>query len=175
MSLYRLGDKQPQLPPSDRYWIAPSAHVIGDVRLGLDVSVWFNAVIRGDNDPISIGERTNIQDGAVLHSDDGIPLKIGEGVTVGHQAMIHSCVIGDNSLIGIGAVILARAIIGKDTIVGAGALIPEGKVFPNGVLLVGSPARVIRELTIEQIDRLSGSATHYVENWQRYRRDLVRL
>ena len=172
MAIYALGGKTPKLPAEDRFWIAPSADIIGDVSLGEDSSVWFCAVIRGDNDPVTIGARTNIQDGAVLHSDDGLPLTIGEDVTVGHKAMIHSCDIGNNSLIGIGAVILARAKIGKNTLVGAGALVPEGKEYPDGVVLIGQPARVARELTPEQIDRLTHSAAHYVRNWRCFRRDL---
>jgi carbonic anhydrase/acetyltransferase-like protein (isoleucine patch superfamily) len=172
MAIYTLGNKTPKLPAEDRFWIASSADVMGDVTLGEDASIWFNAVVRGDNDPIAIGARTNIQDGAVLHSDDGLPLTIGDDVTVGHKAMIHSCGIGDNSLIGIGAVILARAKIGRNTLVGAGALVPEGKEYPDGVLLIGQPARVARELTPEQIGRLTHSAAHYVRNWRRFRRDL---
>jgi len=172
MPVYHLGTKAPILPSDDRYWIAPSADVMGNVHLGEDVSVWFNAVIRGDNDPITIGDRSNIQDGAVLHSDDGLPLKIGDDVTVGHQAMIHSCTIGDNSLIGIGAIILARATIGHNSIVGAGALVPEGKSYPDGVLLIGQPARISRELTPEEIGKLKHSAAHYVRNWRRFKRDL---
>jgi carbonic anhydrase/acetyltransferase-like protein (isoleucine patch superfamily) len=172
MPLYKLGEKTPKLPADRRFWIAPSADVMGDVTMGEDASIWFCAVVRGDNDPITIGARTNIQDGAVLHSDDGAPLTIGDDVTVGHKAMIHSCEIGDNSLIGIGAVILARAKIGRNTIVGAGALVPEGKEYPDGVLLIGQPARVLRELTPEQIGKLTHSAAHYVRNWRRFRRDL---
>lgn len=175
MGLYRLGQKTPKLPEDDRYWIAPGADIIGDVTLGDDVSVWFGAVIRGDNDPITIGARTNIQDGAVLHSDDGLPLTIGADVTVGHKAMIHSCEIGDNTLVGIGAVILARARIGKNSIVGAGALVPEGKEYPDGVLLIGQPARVVRELTPEQIGKLTHSAAHYVRNWRHFKRDLTKI
>lgn len=172
MAIYTLGDKTPNLPADGRFWIAPSADVMGDVTVGEDASIWFCAVVRGDNDPITIGARTNIQDGAVLHSDDGLPLMIGDDVTVGHKAMIHSCEIGDNSLIGIGAVILARAKIGKNTIVGAGALVPEGKEYPDGVLLIGQPARVARELTPEQIGKLTHSAAHYVRNWRRFKRDM---
>ncbi len=175
MAIYSLGSKAPKLPAEDRFWIAPSADIMGDVTIGEDASVWFHAVIRGDNDPITIGARTNIQDGAVLHSDDGLPLIIGEDVTVGHQAMIHSCSIGDNSLIGIGAIILARAKIGSNTIVGAGALVPEGKDYPDGVLLIGQPARVARELTPEQIGKLKHSAAHYVRNWRRFKRDMTAM
>ena len=175
MPLYRLGLKTPKLPADERYWIAPDADIIGDVTLGQDASVWFHAVIRGDNDPIVIGARTNVQDGAVLHSDDGVPLTIGDDVTIGHKAMVHSCTVGEGSLIGIGAVILSHAQIGACSIVGAGALVPEGKEYPDGVLLVGSPARVVRELTPEQIGMLKHSAAHYVRNWRRFKRDLVAL
>jgi len=167
MTVYALEDKTPQR--AETVWIAPSASVIGDVRLGDGASVWFNAVIRADNEPLTIGADSNIQDGAVLHSDPGCPLVIGDGVTVGHKAMLHGCRIGDNSLIGINAVVLNRAQIGRNTIVGAGALVPEGKVFPDGVLLLGSPARVVRELTEAQISGLRLSAAHYVANAARFR------
>lgn len=168
MNVYALGDKQPQLPPQGEYWIAPNATVIGDVILGRDASVWFGAVVRGDNDPITIGARSNIQDGSVLHSDPGEPLVIGDDVTVGHMAMIHSCEIGSNTLVGIGAVVLGRARIGKNCLIGAKALITEGKEFPDGSLIVGSPARVVRSLEPGQIDKLTASAAHYVANWKRY-------
>jgi carbonic anhydrase/acetyltransferase-like protein (isoleucine patch superfamily) len=172
MNIYQLGDKKPQLPPPGQYWIAPSAIVLGDVILKKNASVWFGAVLRGDNDPIVIGENTNIQDGAVLHSDPGLPLTLGNDVTVGHMAMIHSCDVGDQSLIGIGAVVLARVRIGRNSIVGAGALIPEGKEFPDGVLILGAPARVARQLGEGEIMALKGSAEHYVANWKRYVTDL---
>ena len=172
MPLYSLDNLAPIVPDKDRYWIAPDAQVVGNVRLGVDSSVWFGAVIRGDNDPISIGARSNIQDGSVLHSDPGSPLTIGEGVTVGHKVTLHGCEIGDNSLIGIGSVILNRAVIGRDSIVGAGSLVTEGKVFPDGVLIVGSPARVVRELTVEQIKGLRRSAVHYVDNARRFANSL---
>lgn len=175
MSLYSLGDKFPKLPDNQRFWVAPGAQVIGDVQVGEDVSIWFNAVVRADNEPLTIGARTNVQDGAVLHSDPGSPLTIGEGVTIGHKVMLHGCTIGDNSLIGINAVVLNRAVIGKNSIVGAGALVPEGKVYPDGVLLLGQPARVVRELTPEQIDGLRASAAHYVANGQRFKADLAEI
>ena len=142
--------------------------MIGDVRLGPNASIWFNAVLRGDNDPITIGANTNIQDGSVLHTDEGVPLTVGANVTVGHMVMLHGCTVGDNSLIGIGSIVLNRAVIGKNTIVGANTLIPEGKTFPDGVLIVGSPGKVVRELTPEQIESLRHSAAHYVENARRY-------
>ncbi|MDZ4362276.1 gamma carbonic anhydrase family protein [Brevundimonas sp.] len=172
MNVYALGDKKPQLPPEGEYWIAPNATVLGDVILKPGASVWFGAVLRGDNDPITIGENSNVQDGSVLHTDAGEPLTLGRGVTVGHLAMLHGCTVGDNSLIGIGAVILGRAVIGRDCIIGAGALIPEGKVIPDGSLVVGQPGRVVRALEPGQIAALEASAEHYVQNWKRYVRDL---
>jgi carbonic anhydrase/acetyltransferase-like protein (isoleucine patch superfamily) len=172
MNVYDLGDKKPQLPPEGEYWIAPNAIVVGDVILKKNVSIWFGAVVRGDNDPITIDEDANVQDGSVLHSDDGIPLTIGKGVTIGHKAMVHSCTVGDYSLIGIGSVILAHAKIGNNCIVGANSLVPEGKEYPDGTLILGSPAKVVRDLTPEQMAFLPVSAAHYVANWQRYVRDL---
>lgn len=173
MPVYALGDKRPRLDPTA--WVAPNATVIGDVRLAKDVSIWWNAVIRGDNDPITIGEATNIQDGSVLHTDEGVPLTLGAGVTVGHMVMLHGCTIGDNSLIGIGSIILNGARIGRNSIVGANTLIPEGKEYPDGVLIVGSPGKVVRELPPETFERLKASAAHYVGNAARYSRDLEPL
>ncbi len=172
MPLYRLGDMAPQASVPGLFWAAPGAHIIGDVRIGADVSVWFGAVIRADNEPIHVGARSNIQDLSVLHSDPGSPLTIGEGVTVGHRATLHGCTIGDNSLIGIGAIILNRARIGANSLIGAGALVTEGKVFPDGVLIMGAPARIVRELTPEQIEGLKRSADHYVANARRFSQDL---
>jgi carbonic anhydrase/acetyltransferase-like protein (isoleucine patch superfamily) len=172
MNLYDLGDKQPQLPPAGEYWIAPNAIVVGDVILQKNASVWFGAVVRGDNDPITIGEGTNVQDGAVLHTDAGLPLTLGAKVTVGHQAMLHGCTVGEASLIGIKALVMNRAVIGSRSIVGAGAVVTEGKTFPGGVLLLGAPARVARELSPEEMAALEMSAEHYVQNWRRYARDL---
>lgn len=172
MNVYDLGGKRPQLPGDGEYWIAPNAVVLGDVILKNSASVWFGAVVRGDNDPIVIGERSNVQDGSVLHTDAGVPLTIGAGVTIGHQAMLHGCEVGDGSLIGIKAVVLNRARIGKRSIVGAGALVAEGKEFPDGVLLLGAPARVARELRPEELALLEISAEHYVQNWKRYAREL---
>ncbi|MBP7488663.1 MAG: gamma carbonic anhydrase family protein, partial [Azospira sp.] len=140
-----------------------------------NVSIWWNAVLRGDNDPIHIGANSNIQDGSVLHTDEGVPMHIGANVTVGHMVMLHGCTVGDNSLIGIGSVILNRAVIGKHSIVGANTLIPEGKVFPDGVLIVGSPGKVVRELSEEEKARLQKSADHYVDNARRYASRLVEL
>ena len=167
MPIYTLGTRRPQLDP--QCWVAPTAIVIGDVRLAKNASIWWNATLRGDNDPISIGENSNIQDNSVLHTDEGVPLTIGRNVTVGHLVMLHGCTVGDGSLIGIGSVILNRAVIGKHCIVGANTLIPEGKVFPDRVLIVGSPGKVIRELSDEDVAKLQKSAEHYVANAQRSR------
>lgn len=173
MSLYLLGEKRPHIDPTA--WIAANATVIGDVRLAANASIWWNAVLRGDNDPISIGENSNIQDGSVLHTDEGVPMNIGANVTVGHLVMLHGCTVGDGSLIGIGSIVLNRAVIGRSSIVGANTLIPEGKVYPDRVLIVGSPGKVVRELTDEEVARLQASATHYVENARRYQRQLQAL
>ncbi|MBW8732789.1 MAG: gamma carbonic anhydrase family protein [Asticcacaulis sp.] len=172
MPIYALDDLSPAVSEDGVCWIAPDASVVGNVQVGEGASIWFGAVVRGDNEPIVIGARSNIQDGSVLHSDPGSPLTIGEGVTVGHKVVLHGCTIGDNSLIGIGAVVLNRARIGRNSIVGAGALVTEGKEFPDGVLIVGSPARVVRELTPEQIEGLRRSAAHYVENGKRFAKGL---
>ena len=168
MTAYVLEAKSPVLPENGAFWIAPNASVVGDVVLGPESSVWFGAVIRGDNERIVVGPRTNIQDNSVLHTDAGVPLVIGADVTVGHMAMIHGAEIGDGSLIGIGAILLNGCRIGRGGIVGAGALVTEGKTIPDHSLVVGSPARVIREVTSEQRDGLMQSARHYVAQWKRY-------
>ena len=173
MSLFLLGDKRPQIDPTA--WIAGNATVIGDVRLAANASIWWSAVLRGDNDPIAIGENSNIQDGSVLHTDEGVPMHIGANVTVGHLVMLHGCTIGDGSLVGIGSIVLNRATIGRESIVGANTLIPEGKTYPDRVLIVGSPGKVVRELTDEEVARLRHSAAHYVDNARRYREQLGAL
>ena len=173
MPLFKLGSKNPQIHSES--WIAPNATVIGDVRLGKNASIWWNVTARGDNDPISIGENTNIQDGCVLHTDEGAPLNIGRNVTVGHMVMLHGCTVGDGSLIGIGSVILNRAVIGKNSIVGANTLIPEGKVFPDRSLIIGSPGKAVRALNDDEVARLGNNAAGYVANWQRYARELGQL
>ncbi len=170
MPIYSLDAKSPRIDPSA--WVAPNATVIGDVHLGRNASIWWNATLRGDNDPIHIGENSNIQDGSVLHTDEGVPMHIGDNVTVGHLVMLHGCTIGDGSLIGIGSVILNRAVIGKQCIVGANTLIPEGKVFPDRSLIIGSPGKVVRQLSDEDVARLEKSAAHYVDNAARYRTQL---
>ena len=170
MPIYPLGARLPQIHPES--WIAPNATVIGDLRLARHASLWWNATVRADNDTISIGENTNIQDGSVLHADEGLPLDIGRNVTVGHLVMLHGCTVGDGSLIGIGAVLLNRARIGPQSIVGAGTLIPEGKIYPPRSLIMGSPGKVVRELGDDEIARLLQAAAGYVDNWQRYQREL---
>lgn len=167
MAVYSLGERQPSLGRDA--WIAPNATVIGDVRLGDNASIWWNAVLRGDNDTITIGAGSNIQDGSVLHVDEGVPLTLGANVTVGHLVMLHGCSIGDESLIGIKSVILNKAVIGRHCIIGANSLIPEGKVIPERSLVMGSPGKVVRELTDEEVARLILAAQGYVENARRYR------
>jgi carbonic anhydrase/acetyltransferase-like protein (isoleucine patch superfamily) len=173
MSIFSLGNVTPELPNDDEYWIAPTAAVIGRVILKKNASVWWGATLRGDNEPIVVGENSNVQDGAVLHTDLGSPLTIGANVTIGHLAMLHGCDIGDNSLIGIGAVVLNGARIGKNCLIGAKALIPEGREIPDNSLVVGAPGKVARELTAEQAARLAESAAVYIANWRRYRRELA--
>lgn len=173
MPLYSLADLSPQL--GDGAWVALSADLIGDVRLGGRASVWFGAVLRGDNTPLILGEETNFQDGAVGHSDADFPLTIGARVTVGHQAVLHGCTVADDCLIGMGARILNGAVIESECIVGAGALITEGKRFERGSLIVGAPARVVRQVTDEERQLLRESAAHYAEKAQRYAAELKRL
>ena len=170
MTFYRIDDAQPQL--ADSAWAAPSADLIGDVRLAARASVWFGAVIRADNTPILIGEDSNIQDGAIGHSDPGFPLTIGARVTVGHQAILHGCTIADDCLIGMGARVLNGAVLEPECLVGAGALITEGKTFPAGSLIVGSPARAIRQLSDAEKHALRVSAAHYAEKAARYAEQL---
>ena len=173
MAIYELDGTVPRI--ADSAWVADSAQVMGNVELAQDVSVWFGAVIRGDTETIRIGRRTNIQDMSVLHADVGMPLTLGEDVTVGHQVMLHGCTIGDGSLIGIGAVVLNGAKIGKDCLVGAGSLVTEGKEFPDGSMILGSPAKVVRQLTPEQLQGLRLNAQHYVENARRFRTGLKKI
>ena len=167
MGIYRLGEHSPHL--AAEAWVAPSATVLGRVHLGAASSVWYGSVLRGDNDAITIGERTNIQDGSVLHTDAGIPLTLGAGVSVGHQVMLHGCTVGDGSLIGIQSVILNGAKIGRHCLVGAKSLVTEGKEFPDGALIMGSPAKVVRMLTPEQIEGLAQIAAHYIAQAARHR------
>jgi carbonic anhydrase/acetyltransferase-like protein (isoleucine patch superfamily) len=173
MTIYALGEVSPQIDASA--WVADSAQVIGDVQLAADVSIWFNTVLRGDNETMRIGRGSNIQDSSVLHSDRGSPLTIGEEVTVGHQVMLHGCTVGKGSLIGIQSVVLNGAKIGQYCLVGAGSLVTEGKEFPDGSLIMGRPAKVVRELTPEQIEGLRQSAASYVANAQRYKAGLKKI
>lgn len=173
MAIYELDGAAPRM--ADSAWVADSAQVIGKVTLEEDVSVWFGTVIRGDSETIRIGRGSNIQDASVLHADAGVPLTIGENVSIGHQVMLHGCTIGDGSLIGIGAVVLNHAKIGKNCLVGAGSLVTEGKEFPDGSMILGSPAKVTRQLTPEQMAGLEQIARHYVENAQRFRTGLKKI
>jgi carbonic anhydrase/acetyltransferase-like protein (isoleucine patch superfamily) len=172
MTIYSLGDLTPTLPAEEEYWVAPNAVVAGDVVLHRNASVWFGAVLRGDSDVLTVGENTNVQDLSVLHADPGQPLTLGRNVTIGHKAMLHGCTVGDNSLIGIGAVILNGAVIGKNCLIGSNALITEGKVIPDGSLVMGQPGKVVRELEPGQIAALEASAAHYVQNWKRFKAGL---
>ena len=173
MAIYQLEDIAPEVHPTA--WVADSAQVIGRVTLGENASVWYGAVLRGDNDRITSGADSNVQDGSVLHTDHGKPRVLGQGVTIGHQVVLHGCSIGDYSLVGIQSVVMNGARIGRNSIVGAGSLVTEGKEFPDGVLIVGSPAKVVRELTAEQIAGLQRSATHYVAQQQRHASALKRV
>ena len=173
MSLYQLDTFTPRL--ADTAWVAESAQVMGNVELAADTSVWFNAVLRGDTEVIRVGRGSNIQDNSVVHADIGFPVTIGENVTVGHHVMLHGCSIGDGSLIGIQAVVLNGARIGKHCLVGAGALVTEGKEFPDGSMIFGSPAKWVRQLTAEQMAELDRSAEHYVENARRFRAGLKKI
>lgn len=172
--LYKLGDKQPQLEGEGHY-IAPGAHVIGNVRMLGHSSVWFNAVVRGDCDRITIGEFSNVQDGSVLHTDPGVPLAIGTGVTIGHKVMLHGCTVGDYSLIGINAVVLNGAKIGKCCIVGANALVTENTEIPDYSLVLGSPGKVVKTLDEATFELLKASSDHYAANGQRFAEELVAI
>jgi carbonic anhydrase/acetyltransferase-like protein (isoleucine patch superfamily) len=173
MALYALDGVAPRL--GQDAWVADSAQVMGNVELGENASVWFGSVVRGDTEVIHIGSGSNIQDGSVLHADVGKPLHVGDNVTVGHKVMLHGCTIGDGSLIGIGAIVLNGAKIGRGCIVGAGALVTEGKEFPDGSMVIGSPAKAVRELTPEQQQGLIASAQHYIENAARFRAGLTKI
>jgi len=175
MAIYALDGHAPELPEAGRYWVAPDAHVVGRVRLGLDASVWFGAVLRGDNELIDIGERSNVQDGAMLHTDMGFPLTVGAEVTIGHHAILHGCTVGRGALIGMGATVLNGARIGDGCLVGANALVTEGKAFPDHSLIVGSPAKAIRTLDAAALERLRATARGYVANARRFTAGLRRL
>jgi carbonic anhydrase/acetyltransferase-like protein (isoleucine patch superfamily) len=178
MPIYELGDRRAALPQPDgdglNYWIAPNAFILGDVTLKKNSSVWFGAVLRGDNEPIVIGEDSNVQENTVMHTDPGAPLTVGARVTVGHMVMLHGCEIGDGSLIGIGAVILNHAKIGKNCLIGAGAIITEGKVIPDNSLVMGAPGKIVREVSPEQVAKMQEGIDKYVARWRRFAKDLKR-
>ena len=173
MAIYQLKDKKPSIHPSS--YVAKEATLIGDVIVAEDASIWAGVVIRGDNEPITIGRGSNVQEGTIMHTDINCPLTLAEGVTVGHQAMLHGCTIGEGSLIGIQAVVLNRAVIGKNCLVGAGSVVTEGKVFPDNSLILGSPAKVVKELTPEAITALKASAEHYVMKKNLFKEHLVEI
>lgn len=175
MPLYEFEGVRPEFPSSGKYWIAPDATLIGKVRLLEEASVWFYAVLRGDNEWIEIGVRSNVQDGCVLHTDPGFPLTIGEGCTIGHKAILHGCTVGDNSLIGMGATVLNGAKIGKNSIVGANALVTEGKEFPDNSLIVGAPAKVVRTLDEKAANGLKLAAASYYLRWPKYAQSFKRI
>lgn len=174
MAVHALDGVLPELPGEGRYWIAPDARVIGKVTLGDEVGIWFGAVLRGDNERITIGARSNIQEHSILHTDMGFPLDVGAGCTVGHRAILHGCTIGENTLVGMGATLLNGARIGENCLVAAGALVTEGKVFPPNSLIIGAPAKFVRELEPHEIERLHVSASNYVANWRRFAAGLDR-
>ena len=175
MTNYALGANEIETPDEGHFWIAPNAVLVGKVKLEVDASIWFGAVLRGDNELLHIGEGSNVQDGSVLHTDMGYPLTIGKGCTIGHMAMLHGCTIEENALIGIGATVLNGAKIGKNSIIGANALIAEGKEIPPNSLVVGAPGRVVRELSEDEIEKLRWSAAHYVDNSKRFAKDLTEI
>jgi carbonic anhydrase/acetyltransferase-like protein (isoleucine patch superfamily) len=175
MAIFELDGEAPDLPADGRYWIAESAVVVGRVRLKTDASVWFNAVLRGDNEWIELGQRSQIQDNAMLHTDPGLPLTIGENCVIGHNVVLHGCTIAANSLIGMGAVVLNGARIGRNCLVGAGAVVTEGKEFADNSLIVGSPARVVRALDEKAARAIADGADIYVRRWQQYAKGLKRI
>jgi carbonic anhydrase/acetyltransferase-like protein (isoleucine patch superfamily) len=172
MALFELEGERVRTPGAGRFWVAPDAVVLGRVEIGEDASIWFGAVVRGDNEPIRIGARSNVQDGSVLHTDPGFPLDIGADCTIGHMVMLHGCTIGRGSLVGIGSIVLNGARIGEECLIGANTLIAEGKEIPPRSMVLGSPGRFVRELGDEDVKRFSGAAGRYVRNWQRYARGL---
>ncbi len=172
MPVLALDGVSPELPPEGDYWIAPSAYLIGKVSLGRNASVWFGSILRGDNELIEVGADTNIQENCVLHTDAGVPFRLGRGCTVGHRALLHGCTIGDNCLIGIGATVLNNTEIGDNCLIGAHTLLTEGKSIPAGSLVMGSPGKVVRALTSQEIERIRSTALHYVENSRRFQKRL---
>jgi carbonic anhydrase/acetyltransferase-like protein (isoleucine patch superfamily) len=172
MPIHTLDSVAPELPPSDRWWLAPDATIIGRVRIAEGVGIWFGAVLRGDGEPIVIGTNSNLQEHVVVHTDPGFGATVGTGCTVGHRAILHGCALGDNVLVGMGAIVLNGARVGNDCLIGAGALVPEGREIPPGSLVVGMPGKVVRALTPEEIERNRKSARHYADNWRRFAKGL---
>jgi carbonic anhydrase/acetyltransferase-like protein (isoleucine patch superfamily) len=172
MTLFSLDGVSPALPADGAFWVAPDAMVMGDVRLSPGVGIWFGTVLRGDQEPIVIGTDTNVQEHCVFHTDRGFPLTVGAGCTIGHRAILHGCTVGDNVLVGMGAIILNGAKIGADCLIGAGAMVTEGKAIPPGSLVLGMPGKVARQLSPEEIERNRGAAAHYVANWKRFAKGL---
>jgi carbonic anhydrase/acetyltransferase-like protein (isoleucine patch superfamily) len=175
MPIYELDGQAPEFPGGGQYWVAETAVLIGRVRLKSHASVWFGAVLRGDNEWIELGERSQIQDNAMLHTDPGFPLVIGANCVIGHKVMLHGCLVGDKSLIGMGAILLNGSRIGRNSLVGAGALVTEGKSFPDNSLIVGAPARAVRTLDDKAVAMIAGGADVYVRRWQQYARGLKRI
>ncbi len=175
MPIYALGERAPEFPESGNYWVAPDAQLMGAIRLEENASVWFSVILRGDNERITIGENSNVQDGSVMHTDMGFPLTLGKNVTIGHQAMLHGCTVGNNTLIGIGATILNGAKIGNNCLIGAHALVGEGKEIPDNSMVLGMPGKVVRSLDEQNEQLMIASAQHYVENWRRYKNDLKEI
>jgi carbonic anhydrase/acetyltransferase-like protein (isoleucine patch superfamily) len=175
MGVYELDGISPKLPLEGEYWIAENATVLGKVEIKPQASIWFSAVLRGDNELVTVGEGSNIQDGAMLHTDIGAPLSIGRNCTIGHKAVLHGCTVGDNTLIGMGAAVLNHARVGRNCLIGAKALIPEGTIIPENSLVIGIPGKVKRELTSEELEALTKAAVDYVANWKRYMRSFRRL
>ena len=173
MPVYTVDNKYPEIDES--VWIAPNATVIGDVHLARNVSIWWGCTLRADNDPISIGENSNIQDNSVLHTDEGVPLTIGANVTVGHRVILHGCTVGDGCLVGMGAIVMNRAVIGRECLIGAGSVIPEGKEIPERSLVIGTPGRVIRQLTDQDVAGIRASAQSYLDHTHDYRTTLKLL
>ena len=172
MAIHKLEGVGPDLPAAGEFWVAPSAAVIGKVTLGKGVGVWFGSILRGDNEPITVGTDTNVQELCVFHTDMGFPLTVGAGCTIGHSAIIHGCTIGDNVLIGMGATVMNGASIGNNCLIAAGALIPEGRTVPPGSLVIGVPGKPVRQLTAEEIEANRASAIHYVAAWRRFAKGL---
>lgn len=170
---FELSNKRLKL--AEHCWIAPTANVIGDVTLANESSIWFNAVLRGDIENITVGEGSNVQDNCVLHTDNGIPLKVGSYVTIGHLVMLHGCTIGDNSLIGISATVLNSAVVGKNCIIGANSLVPERKIIPDNSLVMGSPGKVVRQVSEEEVKSIKENANRYIRNWKNYQQNLKKL